>query len=330
MLDPEDVSTENAAEDGMAPEQFYCTTRLPTQVRLKGRWIDVQGVTVGCAIRVDTAKQRAYALPLHHIKKGHRIAVGRAGIRVQQPRRPSEGLSLVAGTPLSQEKARAPMIVRVADEMRALKRRGGKILLAAGSAVVSSGATRYVERLIAKGLIDVLFGGAELAAHDIEFALFGTAMGVYVIEDIPAAYGYQNHMRAINAVREAGGIGKLVELGQITSGIMHACVSKGVPYVLAGSVCDEAPIPDALTDITTARDRMWELSQGVGLAIMVGTMQLSEATISLLPAEVTCVCVDVSTYGIQKLAQRAGPSFVGLVASAESFLSELARNLEAW
>jgi len=330
VLDPEDVSTEKVAEDGLVPEQFYCTTRLPTQVRANGHWIDVAGVTVGCAVRVDTARQQALAVPVHHVKKGTRIAVGRTGIRVQQPRLPSGGLAALAGTPLSQEKARAPMIIRIAEEMRAVKRRSGRILLVAGSAVVTTGAGRYVERMIEKQFVDVLFAGAEMAAHDIEFALFGTAMGVYVTEDLPAAYGYQNHMRAINALRVAGGIRPLVERQQVTSGIMRACVTSNVPYVLAGSVCDEAPIPDTLCDVMAARDRMWEASQGVELALMVGTMQLSQAAISLLPAQVTCVCVDVSTYGLNRLSQRAGPSFVGLVASAESFLSELARNLGAW
>ena len=185
----------------------------------------------------------------------------------------------------------------------------------------------YLEPLIAGGWIDVLFAGNALATHDIESALLGTSLGIRLSTGAPVATGHNHHLRAINAVRGVGGIAAAVEKGVLTRGVMHACVRHDVDFVLAGSVRDDGPLPDVITDSVRAQDEMRRRIPGVGLAIMVATTLHSVATGNLLPASVRIICVDNNTDTITKLMDRGTRQAFGLVTDCQFFLKELAARL---
>ena len=228
---------------------------------------------------------------------------------------------------VSSEKPKAQLIQRLAGEMRAIRRQGQKILVVAGPAVIHTGSGPYLERLIKAGFVDVLFAGNGFATHDIESSLYGTSLGVYLDRGTAAADGHDHHMRAINTIRAVGGIRNAVRRRLVTKGVMHACIKHHVPFVLAGSVRDDGPLPDVLTDTMQAQDAMRKHIPGVGLALMLASTLHAIATGNMLPATVKTVCVDINAAVVTKLADRGTFQGIGIVSDTESFLRELVHAL---
>ena len=172
-----------------------------------------------------------------------------------------------------------------------------------------------------------MFAGNALATHDIERALYGTSLGVELATGAAMAHGHEHHLRAINTIRGCGGIREAVKQGVLTSGVMHALVTTGTDFVLAGSIRDDGPLPDVITDSVQAQDAMRAHVQGVGVALMVATTLHSVATGNLLPASVRTLCVDADADTVIKLMDRGTHQAFGLVTDCEFFLKELAARL---
>jgi lysine-ketoglutarate reductase/saccharopine dehydrogenase-like protein (TIGR00300 family) len=324
QIDAGDVTLAVAPADGVFPDGFYVSTNFPTFLRVEGRWVEVQPVRMDCGVVFDPATRIARTVKFTQVRHGDQVVVGHAGVRVEplSSVRSDEAFEFMASS-VSSEKPKAAMIRRIAAEMGATKARGAKILLVAGPAVVHTGAGPHFVRLIDMGYVDVLFAGNALAVHDIEQALFGTALGVHVEHGTPALAGHEHHIRAINAIRGAGSIAAAVESGLVSSGIMHACVRKGVDVVLAGSIRDDGPLPEVVTDVLTAQSLMAEKVQGCEMALMIATMLHSVATGNLLPATCKTVCIDINPAVVTKLADRGTHQAVGLVTDVEPFFAEL-------
>src|SRR5439155_1359149 len=218
---------------------------------------------------------------------------------------------------------KSAVIREVAEEIRLAKKSSGRILVVAGPAVVHTGAGEHFEKMIQWGYVDLLFAGNALAAHDIEQALYGTSLGVYLERGALADEGHDNHMRAINAIRGAGGIVSAVTRGVLKSGIMFQCVRHKVDFVLAGSIRDDGPLPDVITDVVEAQKVMRAKLGGVTIALMMGTMLHSIAVGNLLPASVKTICVDINPSVVTKLTDRGTFQAIGLVTDLEPFLREL-------
>ncbi|HYY77816.1 MAG TPA: TIGR00300 family protein [Actinomycetes bacterium] len=312
--------------DGVLPDGFYSSTNLETEVRVGERWLRVDNPEMDCAIVV--AGGRARTVPMADVLKGEPVVVGSQGIRVR-PRDRGRGGEVFEfmSSQVSSEKPQGLIVSRVAAAMRATRERGERILWVAGPAVVHTGAGPAVVRLIEAGYMDVLFAGNALATHDIEGALYGTSLGVNLSEGIGVEHGHEHHIRALNTIRRCGSIAKAVEQGVLTSGIMHACVVNGVDVVLGGSVRDDGPLPDTITDVLDAQRQMRSLLPGVGYALMVATMLHSIATGNLLPASVPLVCVDINPATVTKLADRGSAQATGVVTDVGLFLAALAGEL---
>ena len=315
---------------GVYPEGFYSTTNLPTYVLVGGKWLPVQKQEMDCAIAVDEAEGSARCIPFYEARPGVRVVVGHSGVRVVplERSRQTEIFTFMASE-VSAEKPKKLLISKIAAEMRQVRAEGGRILVVSGPAVVHTGAGRYLSQLIEMGYVQVLFAGNALAVHDVEAALFGTALGVNLESGLPIEHGHEHHMRAINRVRDAGSLKAMVESGQLKRGVMHTAITHEVDIVLAGSVRDDGPLPDVITDMVEAQKRMREAVPGVRLALMLSTMLHSIATGNLLPSGVRTVCVDINPAVVTKLADRGSWQSIGLVTDVESFLRELALSLEA-
>jgi len=313
--------------DGAFPENFYCTTNLQTFIRHHGRWIEVERPEMDCGIVVDPKRQIASTLAVHRVKKGDLIAVGHQGVKVTPlERSPERNVFEFMASSVSSEKPKGVVIKEIGAQIRVAKKAGGRVMVVAGPAVVHTGAGTYLERLIEAGWVDVLFAGNALAVHDIEQALYGTSLGVYLEKGIPAKEGHEHHMRAINAIRRAGGIRNAVEQGILKSGIMAACVRKGIEFVLAGSIRDDGPLPEVITDMVAAQEAVRRLVPGVSVCVMIATMLHSIAAGNLLPALAKLVCVDINPAVVTKLTDRGSFQAVGLVTDVEPFLRELWKN----
>lgn len=324
-----DVKTAPAPRDGALPDDFYSTTNLPTQVRLNGHWVDVHGTEMDLAIVIDRANQTAQMLPMAEVKQGDLVAINHEGIRVIpfQRSRERERFSFMASD-VSSEKPKRLVIEEIAKQMRETRAHHGKILVVAGPAIVHSGAGPYLAALIRAGYVQVLFGGNAIAAHDVEAALLGTSLGVALHNGQAIEGGHRHHMIAINTIRRAGSLRAAVEQGILREGVMYECIRHNITLVLAGSIRDDGPLPDVITDTVQAQRQMRAALPGVELALMISTMLHSIATGNMLPASVKVVAVDINPAVVTKLADRGTFQALGLVTDAELFMRELAESLE--
>jgi lysine-ketoglutarate reductase/saccharopine dehydrogenase-like protein (TIGR00300 family) len=326
-MDPSEVEIRAADADGVFPDDFYSTTNLETFVRLGGEWIRVENPEMDCGLLV--VDNRVRTIPVSEVTSGDRIICGTNGVRVVPVAEVERGGSAFEfmNSEVSSEKPQAVLVRQIADQMRAVKAGGGKILWVGGPAVVHTGAAPAMVALVKAGFVDVLFAGNALATHDIEAALFGTSLGVDLSRGRGVEHGHEHHIRAINKIRRAGSIAAAVENGVLTGGVMHAMVEAGKRFVLVGSVRDDGPLPEVYTDVIEGQRAMRAELSGVGFAIMVATMLHSVATGNILPASIPLVCVDINQATVTKLADRGSAQARGLVTDIGLFLEQLALEL---
>jgi lysine-ketoglutarate reductase/saccharopine dehydrogenase-like protein (TIGR00300 family) len=326
-VDAEDVVTVPAPADGVFPERFYATTNLETAVRVGGRWVPVAGTEMDLGIVIEDGA--AHTVPMADVLAGEAVVTGHAGVRVRPLERPRDKQEFeFMNSEVSSEKPKALVIRDVARMLRKVKGRGENIILVVGPAVVHTGAAHHLARLVQMGYVSVFFGGNAVAVHDIEAALYGTSLGVSVEAGTPTVGGHEHHLRAINKIRASGGIAGAVEQGVLTGGLMHMLVQTGTPYVLAGSIRDDGPLPDVITDVLEAQRVMRGFCQSAGACIMLSTMLHSIATGNMLPAQVTTICVDINPAVVTKLADRGSFQTIGIVTDVGLFLEMLADELE--
>jgi lysine-ketoglutarate reductase/saccharopine dehydrogenase-like protein (TIGR00300 family) len=326
-VDPSEVEIRAADADGVFPDDFYSTTNLETFVRLGGEWIRVENPEMDCGLLVVDSRVRT--IPVSEVTSGDRIVCGTSGVRVVPVAEVERGGSAFEfmNSEVSSEKPQAVLVRQIADQMRAVKASGGKILWVGGPAVVHTGAAPAMVALVKAGFVDVLFAGNALATHDIEAALFGTSLGVDLSRGRGVEHGHEHHIRAINKIRRAGSIAAAVENGVLTGGVMHAMVEAGKRFVLVGSVRDDGPLPEVYTDVIEGQRAMRAELSGVGFAIMVATMLHSVATGNILPASIPLVCVDINQATVTKLADRGSAQARGMVTDIGLFLEQLALEL---
>ncbi|MGH9279055.1 MAG: TIGR00300 family protein [Acidimicrobiales bacterium] len=323
-----DAALAFADVDGVLPEGFYSTTNLPTEVRLHGRWVAVENPEMDCGI-VVLPDGRVRTEPMHRVKAGDAVVVGGAGVRVRPLDRPrgSNPFEFMTSE-VSSEKPKELLVAEVAGRLRQARAAGGKVLAVCGPAVVHTGAAPALARLIRSGWVHVLFAGNGFAAHDIESNVLGTSLGVAISTDGSAVEGgHSNHLRVINEVRRRGSIANAVKSGYVSSGVMYECVTHDVPFVLGGSVRDDGPLPDVLTNVVEAADAMRALLPGVGVALMLASTLHAIATGNLLPAGVETYCVDINQAVVTKLADRGSHQALGIVTDVGLFLHTLAEHL---
>jgi hypothetical protein len=347
-----DCEYELADMNGAFPERFYSTTNYRTQVRLGKDWIDVDDQEMDCGILLEPAPaslprergelklpppahaggslRTARCIAMVHVKKGDAIVVGHQGVRVLPAETTArQSLFEFMSSAVSSEKPKGVTVREIAATMKRTRAAGEKILAVLGPAVVHTGSVEHICELINLGFLDVLFAGNALATHDIEQALFGTSLGVWLDRGLPAEEGHEHHLRAINKIRRLGGIQAAVDKGILKSGIMFECIQHKLPFVLAGSIRDDGPLPEVVTDVLVAQDLMREKIKGVGFCLMIATMLHSIATGNLLPAAVKVACVDINPATVTKLADRGSHQTVGVVTDAEPFLRALVTELKS-
>jgi len=321
--------------DGAVPEDFYSTTNHRTSVYLDGGWVEAQNQRMDAAIVVSGSplpapgSRMVVCRKLRDVRKGDQVVCGMQGIRVspdvQSRDKPSFGFM---SNEVSSERRVETAVGRVADMMRRVKGAGGRIAFVAGPVVVHTGGANYFCDLIRLGYVNVLLSGNALAVHDIEVALSGTSLGIDLSSGHPVEHGHRNHMRAINAVRRAGGIAAAVKSGVLTSGIMHACHQHDVTYILAGSIRDDGPLPETMMDLIAAQDAYGQALAGVDVVVMLSSMLHSIGVGNMLPSWVKVICVDINPAVVTKLSDRGSSQTIGIVTDVGLFLHQLAEQLK--
>ncbi len=328
-----EAAIEFAPKDGVFPDGFYATTNLSTSLHIDGKRIQVQDMEMDCGIVIDADDSGpdplvAKCKPMHQVRAGDRVVIGDSGVFVAPMERedPSDAFFFM-GSSVSTERPKELVVAAIAAAIRKAHAESKRVLFVGGPAILHTGAGRHLETIIRCGWIDVLFAGNALATHDIEHAIYGTSLGMDTGTGCAVTHGHEHHLRAINTIRAAGGIRQAINCGLLNSGIMHAAFQQNVEIVLAGSIRDDGPLPDVITDSVAAQDAMRKGVRGVAVAIMVATTLHSVAAGNLLPADVRTICVDSDPDTVIKLMDRGTHQAFGLVTDCEYFLKELAAQL---
>jgi len=326
--DPPNATLVPAPADRVVPKGFYSTTNHPTSVRHDDEWLPVEDIEMDCAIVVDEddGAPRAHTKVLNAIEEGDQVVVDEAGVRVQPPDRPRSGegpFGFMQGG-VSSERPSESLIEEVADALEATKEAGGNVLVVAGPALIHSGAGDALERLVGAGYVDALSAGNGFAVHDIERGLYGTSLGMDVETMESPRKGHKHHIYTISEVIRAGGIEEAVESGLVESGVMHACVENDVDYVLAGSIRDDGPLPDTITDSIDAQNAIREQAHDADMVLMLATLLHSVAVGNCLPSTTRVVCVDINPATVTQLLDRGSAQAVGMVTDIGTFVPTLA------
>jgi lysine-ketoglutarate reductase/saccharopine dehydrogenase-like protein (TIGR00300 family) len=321
-----DVVVKPAEKDKCVPDDFYSTTNHRTHVRLGGDWVEVEHQRMDAVIVV--ANGRAECRKLRDVKAGESVVCGHRGIKVTPEFRERDRMGFAfMSNDVSSERRVEGSVSRIAEMMRDVKKAGGRIAVVAGPVVVHTGGVEHFGAIIRRGYVDVLLAGNALAVHDVEFALSGTSLGIDLQAGAPVEQGHRNHMAAINTINRAGGLRQAVQSGVLTSGVMYECVTHNVPFVLAGSIRDDGPLPETVMDLIEAQDQYAGALSGVQLVLMLSSMLHSIGVGNMLPSWVRVVCVDINPAVVTKLSDRGSSQTIGVVTDVGLFLHRLAEAL---
>ena len=318
----QETRLEPAPRDMVMPDDFYSTTNNATQVFYGGQWIDVQNMMMDKCIVVDIRRKTAECKMVRDVVKGDMVVIGEQGVKIIPQERPREGVDIFQfmSSASSSERPTQHIARKVASDIYNTKKEGGKIIIVSGPVLVHSGAAEALASLIRMGYIDGVLAGNALAVHDVENALLGTSLGMRVKDGTLAVRGHRNHMEAINEVFKAGGLKAMVDKKILKSGVMYECIKNNVPFVLAGSIRDDGPLPDVITDVVEAQRKYKEIIKGANMVLMFSTMLHSIAVGNMLPASVKVVAVDISQPVVTKLIDRGTAQAIGIVTDVGAFL----------
>jgi lysine-ketoglutarate reductase/saccharopine dehydrogenase-like protein (TIGR00300 family) len=324
----QEIKLKAAPKNMVMPDDFYSTTNNRTDIFYKGDWVKVENMMMDKCVIVKG--KRALCSPIREVKKGDMVVVGERGIKITPPERPREGVNLFQfmGSSSSSERPTQHIARKVAYDIYKTKKENGKIVLVGGPAIVHTGASDSIATMIRLGFIDAILAGNALAVHDIEYSTLGTSLGMNVRDGTLAIRGHRNHMQAINSVFKAGSIYNMVANKSLTKGIMYECVKRKIPFVLAGSLRDDGPLPDVITDMTVAQKKYKEILKDAKMVIMISTMLHSIATGNMLPAEVKVIVVDINQPTVTKLMDRGTWQALGIVSDVGAFLPLVTQEIQ--
>jgi lysine-ketoglutarate reductase/saccharopine dehydrogenase-like protein (TIGR00300 family) len=331
VADPRDATLEPAPGDGLVPVEFYSTTNHPTAVRVDNEWHEVQNVEMDCALVVkrETGGVSVSTKVLNAIEAGDLVVTGETGIRVNPPERPRNGggsFGFMQGG-VSSERPSASLIEEIADEMREVNAEGGTVLAVCGPAIVHSGGRNALADLVRAGYVDAISAGNGFAVHDLERDLYGTSLGVDTESLEHPRKGHKHHIYTISEIARCGGIEAAVDDGIVDEGVMYECVENDVPYVLAGSIRDDGPLPDTITDSIEAQAAIREQAREADLVLMLSTLLHSVAVGNCLSSTTKTVCVDINPATVTQLLDRGSAQAIGLVTDIGTFIPMLADEL---
>jgi lysine-ketoglutarate reductase/saccharopine dehydrogenase-like protein (TIGR00300 family) len=323
-VDATDAVLREVERDRCAPEDFYSSTNHHTFVRNGNKWVEVADQRMDAMIVVRGGQ--AWCRRLRDLRRGDRIVGGLRGIRVVPESKERDRLAFAfMANGISSERQVDTAVRQTAALMRQTVEQKLKVVVVAGPVVVHTGGVKGLSALIRGGWVHAVLSGNALGVHDIEAALFGTSLGVRLSDGRQEEHGHRNHMRAINAAYRAGSVAEAVRSGRLQSGILYECVQAGVPFVLAGSLRDDGPLPDTITDMNAAQDAYAAALKGAGLVLCLGSMLHSIATGNMLPSWVRIVCVDINPAVATKVSDRGTGQAVGVVTDVGLFLQLLSK-----
>ncbi|MFC7071274.1 TIGR00300 family protein [Halobaculum lipolyticum] len=332
LASPTDATLEPAPADNVVPDGFYSTTNHPTDVRIDGEWVPVADIEMDCAVVVENGgpdEVTARTKVLNAIEAGDMVVTGDAGIRVRPPERPRDSsgpFGFMRGG-VSAERPSRSLIRDIAEAIAETKAQDGRVLCVAGPAVIHAGGGPGLARLVREGYVDAVSAGNGFAVHDMERSMYGTSLGMNVETMEHPRKGHKHHIYTISEVIRAGGIEAAVEEGLVTEGVMYECVTNDRDFVLAGSIRDDGPLPDTITDAVEAQNAIRKQAHEADLVLMLSSLLHSVAVGNCLSSTTRTVCVDINPATVTQLLDRGSAQAVGMVTDVGTFVPMLAEEL---
>jgi lysine-ketoglutarate reductase/saccharopine dehydrogenase-like protein (TIGR00300 family) len=316
-----------APKDSCVPDDFYATTNRRTQVFRRGQWRDVADMRMDGVV---VEKQDGLACRLiREVKAGEGIVCTSRSVRIFPLFHDQESEEFgFMSSDVSSERSVDVAISRVAEELRRQKAAGGRVVVVAGPVVLHTGGGPALAAIVRGGYVSGLLAGNALGVHDVESALFGTFLGISLLTGKPVFEGHRNHIRAINAIFSHGSIGAAVKAGAVRSGVMFECVKADVPFVLAGSLRDDGPLPETVMDMLAAQRAYAQMVKGADVVLMLSSMLHSIATGNMIPASSRTICVDINPAVVTKLSDRGSGQTIGIITDVGLFLRALVEKLQ--
>lgn len=339
------VSFEKVRKPGVPPENYHATSVYPEYIHVQeGDWRLLKESRMDCVV-VKEKKGSLAVREFRHLHAGDLVATGRRengedGIFVHTggfefPEHVAEKFAF------RRHLTRETSFSIDYDELYELlkyERKHGFIVWVLGPAVVFDRDARdaFVV-LVNKGFVHALLAGNALAAHDVEGSLFETALGQEIYSKRSVLMGHYKHLDAIAGMRRIGSIGKAIQQGVVTDGVMRAVIQEKVPFVLAGSIRDDGPLPEVIGDAYEAQDRMRALTRRATTVVALATQLHAIATGNMVPSykvekgnrvrPVYFYTVDMSEFAINKLADRGSLTARSILTNVQDFVVNVERGL---
>ncbi|MDX9935283.1 MAG: TIGR00300 family protein [Sphaerochaetaceae bacterium] len=318
-----------ASGDRCAPETFYSSSNHRTEVFYQGRWYGVLHQRMDASLVYDPATDTFACVKLRDLKQGDLVVCGSESIRIfpieaeRTANNETNDSFAFMTNEVSSERSVDIAVKKIADELRRVKAKGGKTVVVCGPVVVHTGGADALASLVRRGYIQGFLGGNAVAVHDIEMRFFGTSLGVDMNTGKVAEHGHSHHMRAINKIYGCKSIKAAVDTGVLNSGLMYEIVKANIPYCLAGSIRDDGPLPETVTDMIEAQRQYAQIIDGADLIIMLSTMLHAIGAGNMTPSWVKTVCIDINPAVVTKLNDRGSGQAIGIVSDVGLFLRAL-------
>jgi len=318
-------------KDMVLPDDFYSTTNNPTQLFYSKEWINVGNMMMDKCIVLNPDTNKAECKTNRDVRKGDLVVTGERGIRIIPQERPREGVDIFQfmSSTSSSERPSQQMAKKIANDLFKTKQERGKIIVVGGPVIVHSGSADILAKLIRYKYVDGILAGNALAVHDIENALLGTSLGMHIDDGTLAVRGHRNHMTIVNEVFKAGSVKSMVENNILKSGIMYECIKNDIPFVLCGSIRDDGPIPDVITDVVEAQRQYKKVLKDTSIVLMLSSMLHSIAVGNMIPASVKVIAIDINQSVVTKLLDRGTTQAIGIVTDIGSFLPLIMKHLDS-
>ena len=333
-----------APADGVAPPDFHAMSIYPEYFKINGQWLLAEESRMDCVPVYSGGKIHVREFRL--LKKGDPVVTGRTengeeGIYVHPDGFRERENASPDTFAFRQNRSRETAFSRDYDELYSVLRHDrdhGKIIWVMGPAFTFDyDARNAFSALIAAGYVHAVLAGNALATHDLEAAYMKTALGQDIYTQRSQPNGHYNHLTTINQVKLRGGIREFIEAEKIDNGIIYSCEKYGVPYVLAGSIRDDGPLPPVIGNVYEAQDRMRDQVRNATTVLCMATMLHSIAVGNMTPSyrvtadgtvrQVYFYCVDISEFTVSKLSDRGSLSARGIITNAQDFIVTLSKGL---
>ena len=341
-----DAACELAEKDGVAPENYHSTSMYPEYFKINGQWKLAEESRMDCCVVLRDDGTLA-VVEARNLKKGDKVILGRTekgedGIFLHSNGFAAEAESLDDQFVFRQGRSRETSYARDYDNLFELlnyEKEHGNIVWVMGPAFAfDADARRAMQLLIDNGYAHGVLAGNALATHDLEAALLHTALGQDIYTQKSQPNGHYNHLDVCNKVRRSGSISQFIKDYDLDDGIMCSCVRNNIPFVLAGSIRDDGPLPEVIGDVYEAANAMRRVVKKATTVICMATMLHTIATGNMTPSfrvledgtvrPVYLYAVDIDEFVVNKLLDRGSLSAKTVVANVQDFITLVAKGLK--